>query len=341
MEGFKVVLIGCGRISKNHMKAMADNQKYGFFAGLCDLILSRAEERQKEYLEYSGIEAKVYTDYKKMLTELHPDVAVVSTESGNHFEVGMEALKAGCHILMEKPICMTMEEANALCALGKEKHLTIGTCHQNRFNPAVKKLRRAVEEGRFGRIHSITARILWTRDDHYYQMASWRGTEAQDGGTLMNQCIHNIDLLRWMMGSDVERISAERARFMRPIEMEDFGAALIRFKNKGIGIVEGSAVVYPKNLEETLSVFGEKGTVVLGGKAVNKVEVWDFADEKAYDRENFDQVIENIYGSGHTPLYEDFFLALKEGRQPLVSGDEGRKSIGIVLGIYEASAIEA
>ena len=144
-----------------------------------------------------------------------------------------------------------------------------------------------------------------------------------------------------MMGSDVERISAERARFMRPIEMEDFGAALIRFKNKGIGIVEGSAVVYPKNLEETLSVFGEKGTVVLGGKAVNKVEVWDFADEKAYDRENFDQVIENIYGSGHTPLYEDFFLALKEGRQPLVSGDEGRKSMGIVLGIYEASAIEA
>ncbi|MDL2311116.1 gfo/Idh/MocA family oxidoreductase, partial [Peptostreptococcaceae bacterium OttesenSCG-928-C18] len=151
--------------------------------------------------------------------------------------------------------------------------------HQNRFNPPIQKLRKAVEEGKFGKIINGTARILWTRDQNYYDMAPWRGTKALDGGTLMNQCIHNIDLLLWMMGSEVVSVKSERGTFMRDIEMEDFGALLLRFANGSIGIIEGSACVYPKNLEETLSIFGETGTAVIGGLAVNEIKTWNFKDE--------------------------------------------------------------
>ena len=148
--------------------------------------------------------------------------------------------------------------------------------------------------------------------------------KALDGGTLMNQCIHNIDLLQWMMGSEVERIHAERDTFLRNIEMEDFGAILIRFKNGSIGIVEGSACVYPKNLEETLSIFGEKGTVVIGGLAVNEIETLKFADEKDYDQEDVISQVDSVYGKGHTPLYKDFIDAINYNREPYISGEEGK-----------------
>ena len=215
MEKLHAVLIGCGRISKNHIEAMAANKDRANFIGFCDVIEERALERQRQYETHCPEEkTAVYTDYRKMLQDLSPDIAVIATESGKHGKIGKDCLEADCHVLIEKPLCMTLEEADLLIDLAEKKNLTLGVCHQNRFNPAVRKLRRAVEEGRFGRIHSATARILWTRDDAYYKMAPWRGTKAEDGGTLMNQCIHNIDLLQWMMGSDVKRISAERARFM-------------------------------------------------------------------------------------------------------------------------------
>jgi Predicted dehydrogenases and related proteins len=155
-------------------------------------------------------------------------------------------------------MALSSRDANEMIKISKEKNLKLGVCHQNRFNPPIQKLRRAIEEERFGKIINATARILWTRDDSYYKQAPWRGTKELDGGTLMNQCIHNIDLLQWMVGSEIERIHCERDTYLRNIEMEDFGAILIRFKNGTIGLVEGSACVYPKNLEETLSIFGEK-----------------------------------------------------------------------------------
>ena len=178
-------------------------------------------------------------------------------------------------------------------------------------------------------------RILWTRDDNYYKQAPWRGTKALDGGTLMNQCIHNIDLLLWMMGSEVERVHCERDTFLRNIEMEDFGAILIRFKNGSIGMVEGSACVYPQNLEETLSIFGEKGTVVIGGLAVNEIKTWKFADTRDYDNDDQSIRVDNVYGSGHTPLYKNFIDAINNGTEPLINGEDGKKAMEIILRAYE------
>jgi len=184
--------------------------------------------------------------------------------------------------------------------------------------------------------------VRWNRDADYYAQAPWRGTWDLDGGTLMNQCTHGIDLLQWMMGEDAVRVQAATRRFLRPIEAEDFGAAIVEFASGAVGIVEGTADVYPTNLNETLSLFGERGTVVIGGLAVNKIETWRFADaqtmgdteDKVLDRNAKDPP--TVYGFGHTALYADFLDALEQDREPLVNGEAGRKALEIILAIYKS-----
>lgn len=330
-------IIGCGRISKNHVEALINNKDICTLVSVCDVIESKAAERKKQYEDNmcDSIRVNVYTDYKQMLQNENIDCVSICTESGYHARIAIDCLNAGKNILIEKPMAMSVEDADRINSLAKEKGLKVGVCHQNRFNPPIQKLRRALEEGRFGKIINVTARILWTRDQNYYNQASWRGTKELDGGTLMNQCIHNIDLLQWMVGSEVERVHCERGTFLRDIEMEDFGAILIRFKSGTIGIVEGSACVYPKNLEETLSIFGENGTVVIGGLAVNKIQTWHFADERDYDHEDESTEVNSVYGKGHTPLYKDFVEAVKNNRQSYISGEEGKKALEIILKSYE------
>ena len=210
------------------------------------------------------IRDSVYTDYKKMLEEEDIDVVVIATESGYHGKHAIDVLNSGAHVMIEKPMALNLDEIDEINKLADEKNLKVCVSHQNRFNRPIQKLKRALEEGRFGKLINGTARILWTRDQHYYELAPWRGTKALDGGTLMNQCIHNIDLLQWMMNSKVVSVKSELGTFLRDIEMEDFGAILLRFENGAVGLIEGSACVYPKNLEETLSIFGETGTAVIG-----------------------------------------------------------------------------
>ena len=332
---YRFSLIGCGRISKNHVEALINNVDNCKLVALCDIVESKAVERKKQY-ENSVVNSdiKVYTDYIQMLESEKIDAVSVCTESGYHAKHAIDCLVYGKHVLIEKPMSLSLEDADRIIELGREKNLKVGICHQNRFNSPIQKLRRAVEEGRFGKIINGTARILWTRDQNYYNQAPWRGTRSLDGGTLMNQCIHNIDLLQWMMGSEVERVHCERGTFLRNIEMEDFGAILIRFKNGSIGMVEGSACVYPKNLEETLSIFGEKGTVVIGGLAVNKIQTWQFADERDYDIEEGSTEVDNVYGKGHIPLYKDFIYSIKNNREPYVGGEEGKKALKIIVDAY-------
>lgn len=331
----RIAIIGCGRISKNHIDAIINNNDICTLISVCDVIEARAIERKKQYENsMKNSDIKVYVDYIEMLKNENIDTVSICTESGYHAKIALDCLKAGKHVLIEKPMTMKIEDADKINELAKEKGLKVGVCHQNRFNPPIQKLRRAIDEGRFGKIINVTARILWTRDQNYYDQAPWRGTKELDGGTLMNQCIHNIDLLQWMVGSEVERVHCERGTFLRNIEMEDFGAILIRFKNGTIGLVEGSACVYPKNLEETLSVFGEKGTVVIGGLAVNKIQTWQFADERDYDNDNQSIEVENVYGHGHTPLYKDFIEAVKNNRESYINGEEGKKALSIIIRAY-------
>lgn len=336
MKEVKFAIIGCGRISHKHIEALINNNKEAVLVSVCDIIENKAIELKKQYEDVlKESDVKVYTDYIKMLENEEIDVVAISTESGYHAKHAMDCLNKDKHVLIEKPMALSVEDADRIIALGKEKNKKVCISHQNRFNPPIQKLRRAMEEGRFGKIINGTARILWTRDDNYYKQAPWRGTKALDGGTLMNQCIHNIDLLQWMMGSEVERIHAERDTYLRNIEMEDFGAILIRFKNGSIGMVEGSACVYPKNLEETLSIFGEKGTVVIGGLAVNEIKTWQFEDERDYDKEDESSEVDSVYGKGHTPLYKDLIDSINNNREPLVSGEEGKKAMEIILKAYD------
>ena len=236
-------------------------------------------------------------------------------------------------------MALSIQDADAMIVASEKNHVKLCICHQNRFNKPVQQLRSAVEQHRFGRLINGTARILWNRNMDYYHQASWRGTWKLDGGTLMNQCIHNIDLLQWMMGGEIQSVYAQCDTFIRDIEAEDFGAIIIRFRNGSVGIVEGSACVYPKNLEETLSIFGEKGTVCIGGLAVNRIETWKFADHRNID----DEVLKSqkgdpdtVYGFGHIPLFKNMIDAVNNNTKPLIDGKEGKKGMSIVLAAYKS-----
>ena len=226
--------------------------------------------------------------------------------------------------------------------LRKKHGAKLCACHQNRFNKSIRKIRTAVDEGRFGRMLHGTAHIRWNRGKEYYEQARWRGTWAQDGGALMNQCIHNIDLLRWMMGGEVDEVMAYTDNLAHPyIEAEDIGMALVHFTNGAYGLIEGTTNVYPQNLEETLYLFGENGTVKAGGKSVNIIEEWDFRDRRgdpATIKMEFRENPPNVYGFGHTPLYRDLIEAVRDDREPYVSAQEGLKTLELVLAIYKSAA---
>ncbi len=328
MSKLKFGIIGCGRISAKHIDAIINNKDEAELVAVYDIVEELAVDRKNQYeSKIKNSNVKVYADYEEFLNDKNTDVVTIASISGYHANQAIDCLNHDKHVLIEKPMALSIEDADKIIKLGKEKNKKVCVSHQNRFVPAVQRLRRAVEEGRFGKIVHGSARTLWARDDNYYRQASWRGTKELDGGTLMNQCIHNIDLLQWMMGGEVERISSETDTFIRDIETEDFGAVLIRFKNKAIGVVEGSVCVYPKNLEETLSIFGEKGTVVIKN---GQIEIWNFADKKDYDSAKLDEA--NL---GHTPLYKDFIDAINNNREPLVNGEEGKKAVEIILKAYE------
>lgn len=328
MSKLKFAILGCGRISTKHVEALINNKDEAELVAVYDIIEELAVDKKNQYESViEGANVKVYTDYNELLNDKDIDVVTIATISGYHAKHAIDCLNHDKHVLIEKPMALTLEDADKIIKLGKEKNKKICVSHQNRFIPAVQNLKRAIDEGRFGKLIHGTARTLWNRNDEYYKQASWRGTKALDGGTLMNQCIHNIDLLLWMMGGEVERLYSETDTFIRNIETEDFGAILMRFKNGAVGIVEGSVCVYPKNLEESLSIFGEKGTVVIKN---GKIATWVFEDERDYDNFEYDE--SNL---GHTPLYKDFIDAIINDREPLVNGEEGKRAIEIILKAYE------
>lgn len=345
MEKLKFATIGCGRIAKKHMEGIANNNKEAELIALCDVIEDLAVQKAKNFCEFLaayGIKAKepvIYRDYKEMIKCEKIDVVTIATESGYHPEIAMDCLNAGIHVIVEKPMALSTEDAEMMIKAAEKNNRKLSVCHQNRFNEPVQKLRKAVDDGRFGKLINGTARILWNRDMGYYKQAPWRGTWKLDGGTLMNQCIHNIDLLQWMMGGEVDSVYAQCGTFLRSIEAEDFGAVIVRFKNGAIGIIEGSACVYPKNLEETLSIFGEKGTVCIGGLAVNKIETWEFADEQGTENQTVkgsEEDPDTVYGFGHTPLFKDMIDSILFNREPLVSGKSGKAAMEIILAAYKS-----
>lgn len=335
----KYALIGCGRISTNHIKAAVNNKLE--IVAVCDVVSGHMEAVLAKHGFENDKSIKRYTDYKLMLEECKPELVSIATESGLHAQIALWCIDHGVNCIIEKPMAMSIADADEIIRRSEERGVKVSACHQNRFNIAVQQMRKALEAGRFGHISHGSIHVRWNRNKDYYTQAPWRGTWAQDGGALMNQCIHGIDLLRWMMGDEVDEVYGVTCQQQHDyLECEDVGMAVVKFHNGAVGTIEGTTNVFPKNLEETLYLFGETGTVKLGGKSTNNIDVWDFADEGEEDQKNkgLEEATSNVYGNGHTSLFADVIDAIKNDRAPYVDAYAGRMALEMVLSIYKAAA---
>ncbi|HBI63242.1 MAG TPA: oxidoreductase [Lachnospiraceae bacterium] len=333
----KYALIGCGRISTNHLHAAMINCLE--IVAVCDIVPEHMEKLLKKHKISGSRKIKRYTDYQELIKENDIDLVSIATESGLHAQIAIDCIEKGIHVIIEKPMAMSLADADRIIELSEKKGVKVSACHQNRFNDAVQATRKALEAGRFGKLSHGSVHVRWNRDREYYKQASWRGTWVHDGGALMNQCIHGIDLLRWMLGDEVEEVyGVTRQRFHHYLEAEDVGVAVVQFKNGAVAVIEGTTNVYPRNLEETLYLFGEAGTVKLGGKSTNNIDVWEFADEQETDTANkeLQEMAENVYGHGHIRLFADMAAAIVENRQPYVDAYAGKRALELVLAIYKS-----
>lgn len=340
-KGMKYALVGCGRIATNHVKAVILNGLE--FVAACDLEPDNIEAVLTEHNLHTDSNIARYTDYKKMIEE-HPEIELVAiaTSSGVHAEIALFCIDHGINVIIEKPMAMNMADADEIIRRSNRMGVKVCVCHQNRFNLAVQQLRKAVEEGRLGRISHGSIHVRWNRGEDYYKQAPWRGTWADDGGCLMNQCIHSIDMLRWMLGDVISVFGQTRQRQHDYLETEDVGVAVVTFASGAVATIEGTTNVYPHNLEETLYLFGDKGTVKLGGKSMNNIDIWDFADERDGDSAARDlkEATVNVYGNGHTPLYADIKDAILNNRTPYVDAVAGRNALEMILAIYKSMKTE-
>lgn len=335
----KYGLIGCGRISTNHIKA-AENNKLEIVA-VCDVVPQNMEDVLAKHGLENDSSILRFTDYHQMIESCKPELVSIATESGKHAEIALFCIDHGANVIIEKPMAMSMADADEIIRRSEAKGVKVAACHQNRFNIAIQQLRKALEAGRFGKLSHGSIHVRWNRNRDYYTQAPWRGTWAEDGGALMNQCIHGIDLLRWMFGDEVDEVYGQtRQQFHDYLECEDIGMAVVKFKNGAIGTIEGTTNIFPKNLEETLYVFGENGTVKIGGKSTNNIDVWDFADETEADNKNkgLEEATSNVYGNGHTSLFADMIDAIHNDRRPYVDAYAGRRALEMVLAIYKSQA---
>lgn len=336
--GLKYALIGCGKISANHIAAARANDLD--IVALCDVYPDSMNTLIEKFELSETIHQ--YTDHQALIQNEKLDLVAICTENGKHGTIALDFIEAGCNLIIEKPIALSLEEADEIIKRAKEKNVKVSACHQNRFNQSVIEIRKALDQKRFGKLFYGTAHIRWNRGSEYYAGSKWRGTWEHDGGALMNQCIHNIDLLRWMMGDDIIEVVGMTDNLNHPyIEAEDFGIALIRFANGSYGIVEGTTAIYPRNLEETLYLFGEKGTVKAAGQSVNIIEEWQFSDaldDSGEVKERFNKNPPNVYGYGHTPYYADVIDAIKNDREPSITAEDGRRAVELILAIYKSAA---
>jgi UDP-N-acetyl-2-amino-2-deoxyglucuronate dehydrogenase len=327
----RVALIGCGRISGSHVAAIDKIDDLQLVA-VCDA----EAERARVIAEARGIPA--FRTIEELLARVDCNVVSICTPSGLHPPHGIAAARAGRHVVTEKPMAISLADADALVRACDEAGVHLFVVKQNRLNPAVQLLRRAVEKGRFGRIYLANTTVRWTRPQEYYDAARWRGTWEFDGGAIMNQASHYVDLIQWLVGP-VESVIAKTATLARRIETEDTGIAVLRFRSGALGVIEVTVLTYPRNMEGSVTILGERGTVKVGGTAVNRVEHWQFAD---YDDD--DKLVEaaatsppTVYGFGHEAYYRNVLAVLRGEAEPGTDGREGRKSLELILGIYESA----
>lgn len=326
-------LVGCGRVAKRHAELLGLGQIGG---GRLVAVCDSREERARAFGEKFSI--PWYTDMHDMMAKEHIDVVSILTPSGMHAEHLLALAPYKKHIVLEKPMALSLDDADAMIKACDKNGIRLFIVKQNRFNVPVRKMREAMEAGRFGKLVLGTVRVRWCRTQAYYDQDAWRGTWAYDGGVLTNQASHHVDLLEWMMG-EVESVFAKSTTALVNIEAEDTAVVTLRFHNGSLGIIEATTAVRPRDLEGSISVLGEKGTVEIGGFAVNKMKVWSFTEPLPGDEEvmeSFSVNPPNVYGFGHQAYYEHVVDCITNGKQHLVDGLEGRKSLELISAIYES-----
>lgn len=328
---FRVALAGCGRISRNHFDALERVE---------GLTLSAVCDSDPERARAAGEQQQVpwFRSFEEMLTQASCDVVTVATPSGLHPEQGILAARAGKHVVVEKPMAITLSAADELVHGCDAAGVQLFVVKQNRLNATVQLLRRAVDKQRFGRIYMANCTVRWSRPQEYYDQASWRGTWEFDGGAFMNQASHYVDLIQWLVGP-VESVVAKTATLARRIETEDSGIAVLKFRSGALGCIEVTMLTYPRNLEGSITILGEQGTVKVGGTAVNRIEHWAFAnyddDDKLVETVNTNP--STVYGFGHEAYYRNVLAVLRGEAKADTDGRAGRKSLELILGIYESA----
>jgi predicted dehydrogenase len=329
----RFALVGCGRIATRHVELLGRKQiADAELAAVCDIVSSKSERIGRQF------SVPYFTDMHEMMKSVLIDVVVVLTESGNHAKHVIELAPYKRNIIVEKPMALTLDDADAMIQACDKSGARLFVVKQNRFNLPVVKLREALEQGRFGRLVIGTVRVRWCRTQSYYDQDAWRGTWALDGGVLSNQASHHVDLLEWMMG-EVDSVFAKSTTALVNIEAEDTAVVLLRFRNGALGIIEATTAARPKDLEGSISVLGEHGTVEIGGFAVNEMKIWNFSkplDDDANVMREYSVNPPNVYGFGHQAYYQHVVDCIAHNKQQLVDGLEGRKSLELISAIYES-----
>lgn len=327
-----IALIGCGRISKNHLQAIQQHAEHLSLVGLCDI--------DRDVLDKACSEYKVpgYTCMDDLLQNVRPDIIALCTPSGLHSEQTIKAAKAGCHVITEKPMATRWQDGINMVKACDEAKVRLFVVKQNRLNVTLQHLKKAVDQGRFGKIYMSNINVFWTRPQDYYDQGGWRGKWEMDGGAFMNQASHYIDLIHWLLGP-VESVHAMTATMERRIEAEDTGVMSIRWRNGALGSVNVTMLTYPKNFEGSITILGEKGTVRLGGVAVNEIQHWEFADSKPEDDEikNASYQTTSVYGFGHPLYYDNVIKTLQGKEQPITDGREGLTSLELLIAAYRSA----
>ncbi len=345
----QVALIGCGRISEKHLKALISLKDKLNLVAICDSNnerLSKAEEIINKISIKKGFEIKVplkFSSLENLLQQVKENIIeinliVFATPSGMHSNQVKAAAKYGINCCTEKPMATNWEDGLSMLEACKKAKVSLFVVKQNRFNKTLQLLKKQLDINRFGRINLVTINVFWQRPQSYYDQDNWRGTWTLDGGALMNQASHYVDLLTWLIGP-VDTISAETSTLGRNIEVEDTAAISLKWRNGALGTLAVTMLTYPKNLEGSITILGEKGTVKVGGISVNQIEEWNFQDNTK-DDELVDAVsyqASNVYGEGHIPYYENVISALNGESKPMCDGESGLKSLELLVASYLSS----
>lgn len=331
MKKIKFALIGCGAIANKHAAALG-RLANAELVGAYDIDPEASGRFKEKY------RLPVYTNAEEMIKATNPDVLNILTPSGDHAERILELIRFNKHFVVEKPLALRLEDVDRVIKECSSRGLELFVVQQNRFNPPIKKLKEALANGRFGKLVLGTVRVRWTRDQAYYDQKLWRGTWAYDGGVLVNQALHHLDMLLWLMG-DVESVAAKTERRLVNIEAEDTAVAILKFRNGALGVIEATTATRPKDLEGSISILGEKGSVEVGGFFMNELKTWNFSQPDESDREIWEKYarVSEESAWSHTEFFKDVIDSLSEHKKGLIDGQEGRKSVELVNALYESA----